>query len=93
MLKKFVITVFIALLISLGLSIGSMHAQKYYEEETRILDDDLTFLTKKLDSILSYLADEKNKDKEFMDKISQILANQAQIKDELKIIKIRASRR
>ncbi|MFC1592394.1 hypothetical protein ACFL4C_00050 [Candidatus Omnitrophota bacterium] len=93
MLKKQVAIVIIAVLFSLGLGVRLMHAEKYYGQQAEIDSDAVTLIEEKLDKISSSILKEGDKDKEILDKLSQVLQNQAQIKDELRIIKIRATRR
>ncbi|MBU1871174.1 MAG: hypothetical protein KKH80_00005 [Candidatus Omnitrophica bacterium] len=91
MFKKLVTILIIAISIAVLFHTKLMYAQRYYQDEEKIASEDLTLIEDKLDEILA-LFEEKN-NKEVLAKIEQILANQAQIKEELKIIKIRASRR
>ena len=90
MFKKLTVILIIAVIIGLGLSLRLIFAQKYYEQEPTVACKDLTLIEEKLDRILAML--EKEGNKKVLEKLDQILQNQAQIKDELKIIKVRASR-
>jgi predicted nucleotide-binding protein (sugar kinase/HSP70/actin superfamily) len=90
MFKKTFIILIIAVLIGLSLVLGSIFAQRYYEEEPTVACEELTLIEEELDKVLALL--EKKSSKEILEKLDQILENQAQIKNELRIIKVRASR-
>ncbi|MFH1577958.1 MAG: hypothetical protein ABIC18_02680 [Candidatus Omnitrophota bacterium] len=92
--KKLMIIISIVIFIGLALSFNSILAQKNYEyedeDEAMVECEDLTLIEEDLARVLSLL--EKGGNKEILKKLDQVLKNQAEIKDELKIIKIRASR-
>ena len=90
MFKRMVIILSIAILIGLGLSLRLIFAQRYYEQEPMLDYEELEVIEEKLDTVLVLL--EEKGDEEIIKRLDQILENQAQIKDELKIIKVRASR-
>jgi hypothetical protein len=90
MSKKAIIILIIVILIGLGLSLRSVFAQRYYEQKPMVACEDLILIEENLDKALALLKEKGNK--EILKKLDQILQNQAQIKDELKIIKVRASR-
>jgi hypothetical protein len=88
--KRWFPVLIIALLIGSSLSLKSIYAQKYYEQESIDIYEELDLIEKKVDKALRLLEGKDNK--EILKKLDQILENQAQIKDELRIIKVRASR-
>ena len=90
MLKRIVIILSITVFIGLGLSLRLIFAQRYYEEEPMLDCEELEVVEEKLDMILALLEQKGNQ--KITERLDRILENQAQIKDELKIIKVRASR-
>ena len=90
MFKKMVIILGIAVLVGLGLSLKSIFAQRYYDGEPILYCEELEVFEEKLDMVLALLEQKGNE--EITGRLDRILENQAQIKDELKIIKVRASR-
>ncbi|MFH1338950.1 MAG: hypothetical protein ABIH40_03820 [Candidatus Omnitrophota bacterium] len=95
MFKKKIIILSVVVLIGLGLNLGlkQIFAQKYYQQEPAAADvyGELELIGNKLDKALALLGAADNK--EILKKLDQILQEQALIKEELRIIKIRATRR
>lgn len=90
MFRKLVIILIMAVLIGLGLNLRLMYAQRYYEQESEGLEENLSLIAKKLDIILALL--EKKSNEDVLDRLERILQSQVQIGEELKVIKVRASR-
>ena len=91
MFKRVILVLLFAVLVGLCLNIRLIRAQKYEEQKPTFTCEELIQIEEGLDGVLAKL--EKEGNKEVLNKLDKILENQAQIKDELKIIKIRASRR
>ena len=90
MFRKTLIVLIVAVLIGLGLNINLLRAQRYYEQKQTFTCEELIQIEDKLDEVLAKL--EKEGNKEVLNKLDQILESQAQIRDELRVIKIRVSR-
>ena len=91
MSKRMITILIIAIVIGLSLSLRSiLFAQRYYQQQEMVSCDELEEIQERLESVVDLLEEKGNK--EILRKLDQILENQAQIKDELRIIKVRASR-
>jgi len=93
MFKRLIIVSGIMVVIGLGFGLRQIFAQKYYQQEPAAADvyGELELIGNKLDKALALLGAADNK--EILKKLDQILQEQALIKEELRIIKIRATRR
>lgn len=90
MSKKIVFILIIAIL--LGLGIGFKIVSMAQSEEEMVTYRDLNRLEEKLDRILDLLKEKGDRNKEILARLGQVLSNQQEMKEELYIIKIRASR-
>lgn len=94
MFKKKFIILSVVVLIGLGLNLGlrQLFAQRYYQQESAAdVYGELELLGNKIDKALALLEAADNR--EILKKLDQVLQEQALIKEELRIIKIRTTRR
>lgn len=88
--KKIVVILMITIL--LGLAIGAKFISTVQSQD-EISSSDLDRLEEKLDVILDILKRKDDTDKEILNKLEQVLDNQAEMKEHLSVIKVRATRR
>ena len=90
MSKKIFITLVLTIFVSLGFGLRAIFAQKYNMQQSMVSDNSLIIIEEKLDRVLSKL--DKQSDTKMLEKLDQILKNQDNIRQQLNIIRIRASR-